>query len=103
MNRGGPGGLGSRFEPPRPKEKRSGRAHRAKSRTVVLAVLDDLDEDLRVDHRERHRRVEAGVVDHVLDGDRAARDVLLDLEDLLLLRLELHGSRLCEGGRRRVG
>merc|ERR1712166_286441 len=31
---------------------------------VVLAVLDHLDEDLRVNHGQRHGRVQAGVVDH---------------------------------------
>ena len=60
-------------------------------------------QDLRVNHRQGHGRVEAGVLDHVLHGDGAARHLLLHLEDLLLLRLQLHGGRLCakacgEGG-----
>ena len=63
---------------------------------VVLAVLDHLDEDLGVDHGEGNGGVEAGVVDHVLDGDGAARDLLLHLEDLLLLRLQFDGRRLCD-------
>merc|ERR1740130_336078 len=56
---------------------------------VVLAVLDHLDQDLRVHHRQRHWRVQTSVVDHVLHGDRSARNPLLDLENLLLLGLQL--------------
>ena len=52
-------------------------------------------QDLRVNHGEGDGGVEASVVDHVLDGDRAARDLLLSLEDFLLLGLQLHGGGLC--------
>ena len=68
---------------------------------VVLAVLDHLDQDLRVHHRQRHWRVQTSVVDHVLHGDRSARNPLLDLENLLLLGLQLDRRGLCrEAGER---
>ena len=63
---------------------------------VVLAILDHLDEDLRVNHRQRHRRVEASVLDHVFDRHRAAGHLLIDFEGVLLLGLERH--YFCWGG-----
>mmetsp|Transcript_32447 Transcript_32447/g.75782 ORF Transcript_32447/g.75782 Transcript_32447/m.75782 type:complete len:237 (+) Transcript_32447:249-959(+) len=63
--------------------------HRGLRGVVVFAVLYHLNQDLRVNHRQRHGRVRASVLDHVLHSHRAARHIALDLEDLLLLRLQL--------------
>ena len=60
---------------------------------MVFAVLDDFDQYLRVDHWQWNRRVKASILDHVLHGDGAESDLLLNLEDLLLFRLQL-GVRL---------
>mmetsp|Transcript_279 Transcript_279/g.923 ORF Transcript_279/g.923 Transcript_279/m.923 type:complete len:381 (+) Transcript_279:921-2063(+) len=61
---------------------------------VVLAVLDHLGQDPRVDHRKRHGRVRASVLNHIFDRDRAARHLALNLEQFLLLALQLDKRRL---------
>ena len=61
---------------------------------MVFAVLDDFDQYLRVDHWQWNRRVKASILDHVLHGDGAESDLLLNLEDLLLFRLQLHRCSL---------
>jgi hypothetical protein len=51
---------------------------------VLLAVLDDLGEDLGVDVGDRDAVVGAAVLDHVQDGPRLPRHRLLHLEVLLV-------------------
>ena len=78
---------------------------------VLVAVLDDLGEDLGVDVGERDAVVGAVVLDHVTDGLRLHGDRLLHLEllavgalerDHLLLALGRHRSGW-GGWTRRIG